>query len=265
LKKRHVLAVLGLSFVTLGIYVIYWLYKTRQELLSFLPDKKAIPMVTVLFIPIFVMIASFIGMAMISVSTTFMYSGSRGSAELYSTISIIVTMLSILAVFVVAFWWFYRYFKAVEAVTQGNDAMLLYTLWIILTIIGLGPVWVLIVQNDLNKFIENGNRPLKAPVYPGYPDSTQQWQTPTQPQYGQPYPSAPNYPNQAPAPGYQQPYPQQYPQQAQEHHPHHEGQHHAHHDQHQPHHSQHHGHPDQPHNDDHGDNGQQQQPPQYQV
>lgn len=261
MKKRHVLAVLGLSFVTLGIYVIYWLYKTRKELLHFLPDKKAIPRVIILFIPVFAMIGVVIGTGIISAALTF-------ESPAYNAVwiaTLILIILSVLAACVVSFWWFYRYFRAVEAVTQGNDAMLLYTLWIILTIIGFGPVWVLIVQNDLNKFIENGHRPLKAPAYPGYPDNTQQWQTPPQPQHGQPHPPAPNYPNQTPpAPGYQQPYPQQYPQQqpAPEHHPHHEGQQHAHHDQHHPHHGQnHHGHPDQPHNDR---DDQQQPPQQYQ-
>jgi len=143
-KRRHVLAVLGLSFVTLGIYVIYWLYKTRKELLGYLPDKNAIPRVIILFIPVFAMIGIVIFGA---VMTAALY--SRNSAAAMGVISMILMMTCLLAIFVVEFWWFYKYLKAVEAVTQGNDAMLLYALWIILTIMGLGPIWVLIVQSDL--------------------------------------------------------------------------------------------------------------------
>lgn len=244
MKRRHVLAVLGLSFITLGIYVIYWLYKTRKELLHFLPDKKAIPRVIVLFVPYFVMIGLVICTSIIVASLDF-DSPAYGAVN---ALTIILIILSTLAIFVVSFWWFYRYFKAVEAVTQGNDAMLYYTLWIILTLMGLGPVWVLIVQNDLNKFIENGHQPLKAV---GYAGGQQQWQqAPPQPQYGQPYPPAPPYPYQAPpAPSQQQPYSPYPPQTAPEHH----DQHHASHGQHNPHHGHnqhgHHGHPDQPHND----------------
>lgn len=272
MKRRHVLAVLGLSFVTLGIYVIYWLYKTRKELLGYLPDQKAIPRVIILFAPLL----GVIGVAIVvgAISAAFPYGST--AANTVDVVGIILMMLAMLAIFVVAFWWFYRYFKAVEAVTQGNDAMLYYTLWIILTIMGLGPIWVLIVQNDLNKFIENGYRPLKAPGYPA--PQQQPWQPPVpQQQYGQPYPQPypqqPPYPYQqpqqqyaAPQPVYQQPY-GQYPNQqpAPVHEPHHHaehGEHHPHHEQHHAHHQhEHHGHSDQPHDD--GQN--QQYPPQNQV
>jgi hypothetical protein len=75
---------------------------------------------------------------------------------------------AIIAMFVVSFWWFYRYFQAVEQVVQGNEAMLYYTLWIVLTLFTIGPVWVVLVQSDLNKFVENGYRPLKVPMQSNY-------------------------------------------------------------------------------------------------
>lgn len=261
MKRRHVLAVLGLSFVTLGIYVIYWLYKTRKELLAYHPNKNAVPRVLILFVPVF----AILGIAIVGgiIGAAFPY-GSAGENTM-SVLTVILIMLAMLGGLVVSFWWFYQYFKAVEAVTHGEDAMLLYTLWIILTLIGFGPIWVLIVQNDFNKFIDNGFRPIKMPA--AYPPAQQQWQPPMPPQpygqqqYGQPYPPQPPYPYPyqqpqpqqyaAPQPSYQQqPYGQYPAQPMQEHGPHHG--HHAEHDQQHPHHEQHHGHHQQQQHEHHG-------------
>lgn len=177
MKHRHVLAVLALSYLTLGIYVIYWLYKTRLELLAYSQNKKAIPKVIVLFIPCFVLI----GLAIISsvASASFYDLSGENAANATFVITLVLMMAGILAVFVVAFWWQYHYFRTLEATVQGNDAMLLYVLWIILTLFGLGPIWVLLVQSDLNKFIENNYHPLR----PAHPQGQQPaWQAHPAPQ-----------------------------------------------------------------------------------
>ena len=100
MKRRHVLAVLGLSFVTLGIYVIYWLYKTRKELLHYLPDKKAIPRVLILFIPILAMIGLVIGLSVITAALTY----DSTAYNVVWIITLIVIMAGMLAIFVVNFW-----------------------------------------------------------------------------------------------------------------------------------------------------------------
>jgi hypothetical protein len=171
MKRRHVLAVLGLSFLTLGIYVIYWLYKTRLELLPYLEDKKFVPRVIVLFVPIFVMIGLLIPAAVFMADSWNPYLDEPSAAGM--TVFMTVLFGGMLAAAVISFWWFYRYFKAVEAVTGGNNAMLMYGLWIALSLIGIGPVWTLIIQDDLNKFIDNNYQPLKPPV-PGNPATTHQ-------------------------------------------------------------------------------------------
>lgn len=165
MKRRHVLAVLGLSYLTLGIYVLYWLYKTRKELLQFLPDKKAIPRVFLLFVPVLVLI----GMVIISIAWGAMTIENYADAgQTFSVTFTVLLILGVIGIFVVSFWWFYKYFQALEAVTKGNDAMLMYGLWIGLTLVGAGPVWTLVAQSDLNKFIENDYRPIHPP-YPGQP------------------------------------------------------------------------------------------------
>ena len=274
MKRRHVLAVLGLSFITLGIYVIYWLYKTRKELLAYLPDKNAIPRVIILFTPVLGIVGLIIFSAIVGAAVPYESTASTVFNVLLGILAVVV----VLGAFVVSFWWFYHYFKGVEAVVQGNDAMLYYTLWIILTMIGFGPIWVLIVQSDLNKFIDNGNRPLKVPAPAAGPQQQQQqqWQQPPMPPqpYGQPYPQQPYYPPNpyqqppqqqygAPQPTYQQPYPQ-YPQQPAP--QQYEQPHYGEHGQHHPHHEQHHAHHEHGHHDEHH-NGQNQhhQPPQNQA
>ena len=169
MKRRHVLAVLGLSFLTLGIYTIYWLYKTRLELLPYLEDKKYIPRVIVMFVPVFVTIGLLIPAVIFMADSRSPYTEESSAAGM----AVFMTVLfgGLIVIMVIAFWWFYRYFRAVEAVTGGNNAMLMYGLWVVLTIINVGPVWALIIQDDLNKFIDNGHRPLKPPV-PGLPATT---------------------------------------------------------------------------------------------
>lgn len=169
MKRRHVLAVLGLSFVTLGIYVIYWLYKTRLELLPYLEDKKYIPRVIVMFIPVFVTIGLLIPAVIFMADSWNPYTDEASVAG--TTVFMTILFGGLIVTTVISFWWFYRYFRSVEAVTGGNNAMLMYGLWIALSLIGIGPVWTLITQDDLNKFIDNGHRPLKPPV-PGLPATT---------------------------------------------------------------------------------------------
>jgi hypothetical protein len=166
-KKRHVLAVLALSYLTLGIYVIYWLYRTRKDLLQFTADKQAIPKVITMFIPVFVLVGLVI---LLGVSAGIMSINGESSTAMaaLSVVATIAIIGAVVAIFVVSFWWFYRYFQTIEQVVQGNEAMLFYTMWIALTLFGIGPVWVLIVQSDLNKFIDNGYHPLKIPMQPNY-------------------------------------------------------------------------------------------------
>lgn len=41
--KRHPLGVLGLSFITLGVYLVYWFYKVNQEIKRFEHDDSISP------------------------------------------------------------------------------------------------------------------------------------------------------------------------------------------------------------------------------
>lgn len=242
MKKRNIAFVLLMSFLTLGIYIIYWLYATRKELLNYLPDKNTIPRVFYLFLPWLVLISLFLLMSVVMA-----FAGTNDSAA--NIMSIFVTIFGLVGFIggiVVAFWWFYRYFKGVEMVTNGTDATLMYVLWILLSLM-IGPVWTLLVQNDINKFIDNGYRPLAK-------EPPQQWQQPMQPGPQAPYqPMPPQQPYYPPAPAapapvyYGPPAPSMPAPSAGQHEPgmqhgHHQAPHHA-----QPHHAEHH----QPHEHNH--------------
>ena len=41
--KRNPLSVLGLGFITLGIYFFYWFYKANQEIQRFTGDQTISP------------------------------------------------------------------------------------------------------------------------------------------------------------------------------------------------------------------------------
>lgn len=246
MKRRHVLAVLGLSYVTLGVYTLYWLYRTRRDLLPFLPEKKEIPRLLILLLPWLVVAGLVLTMAIISATISTLSGDATSSENWLVAMSVIVVIIGFVAGVVVGFWWFYRYFTALEKVVQGTDAMLLYTLWIVLTWFGLGPIWILIVQGDINKFIDNGYRPLKAPIVPAYaamPTDQQAWQQP-QPPYPYQQPMQPPAPQSHPGYPPQQPAPDA-----------------AHHQPHQHHQPEHHSHP-HPQGHEHSNQDHEQQPPQ---
>lgn len=47
-KKRHPLGVLGLSFITLGIYLLYWYYQVNDEIRRFQKDDSVRPGIALL-------------------------------------------------------------------------------------------------------------------------------------------------------------------------------------------------------------------------
>lgn len=171
MKRRHILAVLALSYLTLGIYTIYWLYRTRLDLLQHLPDKNAIPRVIIMFIPWLAVIGSLI-VAFILSAILRQNDPDSVAAGVVAILSVIIMIAGFIAILIVSFWWFYRYFQALEQAVQGNDAMLHYTLWVVFTLFGIGPVWVVLAQSDLNKFIDNSYQPLRVPMQPNYHPQT---------------------------------------------------------------------------------------------
>ncbi len=211
MKKRNIGLVLLFSFITLGIYVIYWLYIIRKELLPFAHNKNNFPRVLWLFLPWLLLISLLLLMAVLTASMPDSGSTFVGIVAIFTSL---VIFGGIIAGIIVSFWWFYRFFKGIAEVTGGTDPMLMYVLWILFNLM-FGPIWTLLVQNDINKFIDNGYRPVPKEVPPQWYPPAPEGPAPQMPLPPNPY-AAP-YPQQQPyyGPAYpQQPMQQPMPPQA---------------------------------------------------
>ena len=146
MKKRSLGVILLLSVVTLGIYMLVWTYKTRQEMVSHLHDEKAVQPFWWIFSP-YLLLA---GMVILTFLASFTNHG-----ELDKGIGMFIVAAAIVAAlgtFVIPFWWFISYFRAVDRVTGENEFGLNYAIWVVSIFVGL-PVWMMLVQNSFNKTI----------------------------------------------------------------------------------------------------------------
>jgi cytochrome bd-type quinol oxidase subunit 2 len=144
-KQRNVFFVIILSLVTFGIYYLYWLISTQRELVRAQPD---VPSVWWMFAPLLLVIAAVvIELAAATRGGDISQAGFVG----VNIIAIILGIIGVLALFIYPLWWFYKYCKAVEAVTNGRISLLLgYGSWIGLHIVGFSWVWPGVIQDGLN-------------------------------------------------------------------------------------------------------------------
>jgi hypothetical protein len=134
--------VLVLSIITFGIYMIYWLYITRKELTAKTQGQVKSWPVFVLFTPIIAIVLMVLGYAaMAQVSP----SDPTSSDSLYFLLSSVL----VLAIIIIPFFWFYKFTKLVSAATphMSNN---LYLFWVLLSLLGVGIIWPVLVQSHLN-------------------------------------------------------------------------------------------------------------------
>ncbi|MET1032962.1 MAG: DUF4234 domain-containing protein [Candidatus Saccharimonadales bacterium] len=173
MEKRGVFAVFALSLITLGIYSLYWTYKTREGLIARVEDKKSIPAFILLLAPVIVILA-LIPLFLLNLALN--ADTSSMGQNIFSSIIMIIGMTAAFGSIVIGFWWYYRFFEVLSKVTKGSGLGLLYALWIMAYIIGL-PIWILVAQGDINKLLENdpghhaGGQP-SGPADPPYPTVT---------------------------------------------------------------------------------------------
>jgi hypothetical protein len=147
MKKRNPAAVLLLPLVTLGIYAIYWLVVTRRELLQRSGQPKAIPSVWLLFLPLLLLIALVAG------SFAAQYAGS---ARIAVTIVLVLTGITgVIGIIGVPLWWFWQYCKVLGQQSGTNPSEHYVFFVVIGYIFSLTPVWMLIVQQNLNRIADH--------------------------------------------------------------------------------------------------------------
>lgn len=148
MKQRSVASVVLLTIFTLGIYSIFWLYYTKQELVQ---RGQKIPSMWMLFLPSLTIIMLFI-IAAIGGTFSTHYGTTASNSSTFGVLMLVVLPLYVFAMFYPLFW-YYQYCKAASVVT-GNRAKLdnSYALYVVTWFFGLTlPLWVGYLQSEYNK------------------------------------------------------------------------------------------------------------------
>lgn len=177
MQKRELWKVVVFGLITFGIYTLYWLYKTRQEMVS---KGAKIPSILLIFVPFLAIIA----VAILQFLVRAMAGDASGGvpdtnivSRLMNIISILVGMAAIVAMIPLAIYWFYKYCKAVEFVTGGRTSFgFAFWLWLLLSLLSVGFVWPALIQDGFNKISGGGpgNQIADTPYPTTYPSSTPQ-------------------------------------------------------------------------------------------
>jgi hypothetical protein len=166
MKQRNIFAVLFLSIITLGIYDLYWLYKTKKVLND--RTKVHTPSLWLLLLPLIIalvlIVAAFaLGLANShsSTSTTLSSPGSgSATSQVFSTtpksdgvvplIAIFgLEFVAVIVIIPITFYWYFKFSKAVNEFTNGelSTGVTFLLMWI-LRFIG-----IMIVQDKFNDMI----------------------------------------------------------------------------------------------------------------
>ncbi|HTE57210.1 MAG TPA: DUF4234 domain-containing protein [Verrucomicrobiae bacterium] len=165
MKHRSLLKVVLLSYVTLGVYQLVWLWQVRKGLTERLNDKKAIPslVIALSILGVLTVITLVIFFSALSSMSTYYDSGQSSDASL-----IWLILLIFIVVPIGALYWSYRFARALHMVVGGIPPLLNLILLSFLSGNGFGPIWMLIAQNDINKFLDKENAaptPTTAPTF----------------------------------------------------------------------------------------------------
>ncbi len=144
MKKRNLIAVFLLSFITGGIYELYWSYTVRKDLIAINKDEKSIPPIHWLLLPLYVA-APVLAFGLLSQFV------SKSIFDPILNGSMIVLVGVMFASIFLYLWWYWHFCNTFFRVIKGNDAVLIYVLWIISRI--TLPVWNLMGQSDINKYL----------------------------------------------------------------------------------------------------------------
>lgn len=136
MKHRNPLAVVLLSIVTLGIYDLYWLVKTKTVLNQ--TTSYHTPSIWLLVAPVPGLLLGYIGLiGSSSLKTTTNAYGqtqlSNGTHPGIFLIFLAITFIAILIAMAISIFWFFRFSKAINQYTNGkmSTAVTFLVLWLI--------------------------------------------------------------------------------------------------------------------------------------
>lgn len=153
MPRRSLPLMILLSIVTLGFYQLYWVYKTRQELVS---QEQDVPPFKLLLAPILI----FLVLIPLQIVAQLTRNDSGNTAV--NIFSVIFGILALLIMVPLGLYWFYKYCKAVEAVTEGDMTFgISYGLFIAGVFFGVSFLWPFLIQYSFNKLSDT---PIDVPV-----------------------------------------------------------------------------------------------------
>lgn len=158
MKKRNPIAVLVLSYITLGIYTVYWLYATRKEIVDQNHNEQSIPPVKTIYMPL-------LSIAVVGLVALIFNSSPGSTADVVNGICGLIGLGLFIATIYYSFRFMWRYCLAAAELVHGTDGKTLFWLWFIGSIFGLGPIAMLMIQSDLNRYIrDQGAHNTQPPV-----------------------------------------------------------------------------------------------------
>jgi uncharacterized membrane protein len=146
MQKRELWKVIVFGILTLGIYDLVWLYKTRNELIT---KGGNVPSFWILFAPmILVLVSGFI--LLFSNSASDLNNGTLENTASNITAITFMVIAGLIAI-PISLYWFYKYSQAVEKVTDGQTTTAFsFGMWALLTLVSASFVWPALVQNGFN-------------------------------------------------------------------------------------------------------------------
>lgn len=163
MTQRSVPKIIILSFLTLGIYTLFWLRDTRREMVA---QGQRVPSIAFIFAPFLALIVIGVLQFMVHYAlSSSVNTGSDAATKLVNVASILVGLVAILGVLPITLWWMYQYCRSVEIVTDGKVTFgLAYFLFIGTALLGFSFVWPGIIQDGFNRSPATPNTLPPSPI-----------------------------------------------------------------------------------------------------
>lgn len=161
MQQRSVTKVILLTLVTFGIYGIYWLVVTRREMVK---NGQNIPSLFIIFAPLLLLVL----VALLEIINGFVFSktdsyGASGGSSVIDVLAIILGILAFVGIFPACLFWYYKYCKAAEQLSNGEISFSYsYGLFILTSVFSVYFIWPGIMQEGFNKLSPETQSPAQA-------------------------------------------------------------------------------------------------------
>lgn len=157
MKKRNLIAFILLCLLTCGIYLIYWIYKTRLAFIAENGNEASVPPLSYVYGPLLVLVA---------VAVILFWFGDSDAVAILSTV---VAMSAAITAIIMGFVLMYRLCIVSGEIFKTNDGVSIFWLWIVGTIFAAVPLGPVLIQYNMNQHLaeqETGDTKTKAKSKP---------------------------------------------------------------------------------------------------